>query len=131
MPTVAVYDFGGHGPDLLLAHATGFHAHVWLPVVEHLRDRFRCVAVDERGHGDSPGGPDVDLGWRQSAHDLFPVIEAAALQRPFGVGHSAGGAQLLMAEQDAPGTFRALYCYEPVLPPTRLPPSAATLAEGA
>lgn len=104
---------------------------MWLPVVEHLRDRFRCVALDERGHGDSDGGPDVDLDWRVAAHDLYGVIAAAGMRQPFGVGHSAGGTHLLMAEQDAPGTFRALWCYEPVIPPTPLPPSAATLAEGA
>jgi pimeloyl-ACP methyl ester carboxylesterase len=130
-PTIAWYDFGGDGPDLLLAHATGFHAHVWLPVVEHLRDRFRCVALDERGHGDSDGGPGVDLDWRVAAHDLFTVIEAAGLVRPFGVGHSAGGAHLLMAEQDAPGTFRALYAYEPVIPETPTPPGENPLAAGA
>lgn len=133
MPVIAWYDFGGEGPDLLLAHASGFHAHVWLPVVERLRDRFRCVAVDERAHGDSAGGPDVDVDWRVAAHDLYPVIGAAGLQRPFGVGHSAGGAHLLMAEQDAPGTFRALYCYEPVVPLFTSPdgPVSSPLAEGA
>ncbi|MDQ3756617.1 MAG: alpha/beta hydrolase [Actinomycetota bacterium] len=128
---IAWHDFGGVGPDLLLAHATGFHAHVWLPVVAHLRDRFRCVAVDERGHGDSAGGPDVDLDWRAASHDLLEVIEAARLVRPFGAGHSAGAAQLLMAEQDAPGTFRALYCFEPVIPRVPAQPMASPLSEGA
>ena len=56
---VAVHDFGGDGPDLLLAHATGLHGRVWDPVVAHLVDRFRCVALhlerklvgaDPRGH---------------------------------------------------------------------------------
>lgn len=129
---IAWYDFGGRGPDLLLAHATGFHAHVWLPVVEHLRNRFRCVALDERAHGDSTGGPDVDVDWRVAAHDLFTVVEAAGLQQPCGVGHSAGGAHLLMAEQDAPGTFRALYCYEPVMPLAEASlPVSSPLSEGA
>ncbi len=30
---LAAYGFGGAGPPLVLAHATGFHAHVWLPLL--------------------------------------------------------------------------------------------------
>lgn len=37
---LAAYRFGGDGPPLLLAHATGFHAHVWLPLLGALRERF-------------------------------------------------------------------------------------------
>src|SRR5205814_8971928 len=42
-------------------------------------------------------------------------------QRPFGFGHSAGGAALLMAEQLRPGTFRAIFCYEPIVIPVAPP----------
>lgn len=131
MPTVrthdgvelAVHDFGGDGPHLLLAHATGFHAHVWLPVVERLRARFHCVAFDERGHGDSTVPPDGDFDWRAFGRDALAVVEALGLERPFAVGHSAGGALLLLAEADAPGTFAAVYCYEPVMAPMDEPPA--------
>ena len=119
---LAVYDLGGTGPDLLLAHATGFHARIWLPVVEHLRHRFRCVAFDERGHGETPTPEDGDFDWRTFGRDALAVVEARGLEQPYGVGHSAGGSLLLLAEQAAPGTFRALYCWEPVIPPTDDPP---------
>lgn len=131
---IAWYDFGGDGPDLLLAHATGFHAHVWLPIVEQLRTRFRCVAFDERGHGDSAAPADGDFGWHGFARDALAVVRAAGLERPFGVGHSCGGASLLLAEEAAPGTFRALYCYEPVVYPGDdpvLPSGPTPLAETA
>lgn len=130
---IAWYDFGGDGPDLLLAHATGFHGHVWLPVVERLRARFRCVAFDERGHGGSASPRDGVFDWHGFARDVRAVVGAAGLSRPFGVGHSCGGAALLLAEEDEPGTFRALYCYEPVVPPTddELPPTDSPLAAGA
>ena len=130
---IAWYDFGGDGPDLLLAHATGFHGHVWLPVVERLRARFRCVAFDERGHGDSASPADGVFDWHGFARDVRAVVEAAGLSQPFGVGHSCGGASLLLAEEDAPGTFRALYCYEPVVPPfdDPPPPRESPMAAGA
>lgn len=130
---IAWYDFGGDGPDLLLAHATGFHGHVWLPVVERLRSRFRCVAFDERGHGDSGSPADGDFDWHGFARDAAAVVEAAGLERPFGVGHSCGGAALLLAEEARPDSFRALYCYEPVVNPTDEPPppGRSPLADGA
>jgi pimeloyl-ACP methyl ester carboxylesterase len=120
---IAAYDFGGNGPDLLLAHATGFHAHAWLPVVEHLRGRFHCWAFDERAHGQSTPPTDGDFSWHRFADDALAVTDALGLQRPFVAGHSCGGALLLLAEQARPGSFRALWCYEPVIFPTdELPP---------
>lgn len=131
---IAWYDFGGRGPDLVLAHATGFHAHAWQPVVARLRSSFRCVAFDSRAHGESGVPADGVYEWRGFARDVLAVVSAAGLRRPFGVGHSCGGAALLMAEQDAPGTFRSLYCYEPVVAPVDDPPPPSSdnpLAVGA
>lgn len=128
---VATYDFGGEGPDLLLLHATGFHAHTWLPVVERLKGRFRCVGADCRGHGDSATPADGDFSWQSFGLDALAVVDALALDRPFGAGHSAGGAALLLAEMERPGTFRALWCYEPVVFPPARASGANALAEGA
>ena len=132
--SVAAHELGGEGADLLLAHATGFHGRVWLPVVAALRSQFRCIALDERGHGDSVVPPSASFDWRAMAGDLLAVVDDLALAAPFGVGHSAGATLLLLAEQARPGTFRALWCYEPILPPTddRPPPAdRARLAAGA
>jgi len=119
---IAVHDLGGEGPDLLLAHATGFHAHTWLPVVRHLRDRFRCVAVDERGHGESGTALDETFDWHAMADDILAVVDALGLSRPLGVGHSCGAALLLLAEEARPGTFESIYCFEPIVAPVNDPP---------
>ncbi len=50
---VQTYDWGGDGPPLLLAHATGLHGHVWLPLVQRLRSSFHCYAIDARAQGDT------------------------------------------------------------------------------
>lgn len=129
---IATYDFGGDGPDVLFLHATGFHAHTWLPVIDALRDSYRCVAADCRGHGDSESPADNDFAWQRFADDALAVVDVLDLDRPFGVGHSAGGATLLLAEQQRPHTFRALWCYEPVVfPPTRQSGNSNALADGA
>lgn len=51
--TIQTYDWGGDGPPLLFAHATGLHAHVWLPLAQRLRANFHCYAIDARAQGDS------------------------------------------------------------------------------
>lgn len=112
---IAVHDFGGDGPDLLFHHANGFHGHSWLPVIEALRPMFRCVAIDARGHGDSPSHVEDGIDWRRFGADVLAVIDYLGLQRPFGVGHSLGGAALLAAEQQRRGSWQHLFLYEPVV----------------
>jgi pimeloyl-ACP methyl ester carboxylesterase len=118
---IAVLDFGGAGPELVLAHATGFCGAVLGPIARHLRGRFRCVAFDERAHGDSDAPPSGNFAWEGFAKDVLAVVRDLGLVRPFGFGHSCGGAALLLAEELAPGTFAGLYCYEPVVYPSDPP----------
>ena len=129
---VAVYDAGGSGPDLLLAHATGFCAGVWAPLVERL-DGHRVAALDIRGHGHS-GAPEV-MDWEGTGEDVLAAVDLLDLDHPVGVGHSMGGASLLMAELRRPGTFRALWLFEPIVfPPDFSPPGGGgpnPLVEGA
>ena len=113
---IATYDFGGAGPDLLLAHATGFHGRSWLPLARRLAERFRCVAFDERAHGDTAVGHGR-FEWEALAADTAAVVDGMGLERPYAVGHSCGGALVLLAEEARPGTFRALYCFEPIVAP--------------
>jgi len=115
--TVACYDLGGKGPDLLLAHATGLCGAVLAPMAAHLRSHFRCAALDLRGHGRSerPAGGNYD--WHGFGADVLAVVDRLGLQRPRGFGHSCGGAALLLAEEARPGTFAGLYCFEPVVYP--------------
>lgn len=127
-----VHDLGGEGPPLLLCHATGFHGLVWRPFAAHLADRFSLWSLDFRGHGLS-GAPDPARGfaWEGFADDVAAVVNGLGLDRPAAVGHSKGGAALLLAEAARPGTFRALWCYEPIVfPPGSGPKQAEGASEG-
>ena len=114
---VAVYDFGGEGPDLVLVHATGFCAGPFGPLARRLAGRFHCWGLDLRGHGLSDRPADGDYAWSGFATDVLTVVDHLGLDRPLGFGHSCGGAAVLLAEQARPGRFRSLYCFEPVVMP--------------
>lgn len=131
---LAVYDFGGTGADLLLVHATGFCAGVLYPLARALSGHFRCFALDLRGHGRSGRPGDGNYDWSGFATDVLTVVDRLGLERSAGFGHSCGGAALLLAEQARPGTFQALYLFEPVVvptPTTQVPAAENPLSTGA
>jgi pimeloyl-ACP methyl ester carboxylesterase len=124
---VVVHDLGGHGPLVLFSHATGFHGQSWLPVASGLVERgLRCAALDLRGHGDTSAPPDWQVEWVGFGDDAHAVATALAADGPIlGVGHSMGGAALLMAAERDPALFRGLLLFEPIaFPPDgrRRPP---------
>ena len=118
---IATWHYGGEGPPLLLAHATGFHGRCWIPFAAALADRFDVWALDHRGHGASGKSPDGRYDdWSLMVDDLLAVLDAVDLEGWRGFGHSLGGALLVLAETRRPGTFAGISCFEPVVVPPDL-----------
>jgi pimeloyl-ACP methyl ester carboxylesterase len=115
--TLALIDLGGDGPPLLFCHPTGFHGMIWAPVATHLADVAHSWAMDFRGHGDSTSPPSMDFAWERMVDDVLAVIHHLGTTDLKAVGHSMGGAALLMAEVRRPGTFAGLWLYEPIVFP--------------
>ncbi|HZJ27451.1 MAG TPA: alpha/beta hydrolase [Acidimicrobiia bacterium] len=125
--SLAVYDWHGTGPPTLLAHPTGFHGRVWAPTARRLVAAGRRVySFDFRGHGDSDRSG-AGYHWHGFAADALAVVRHLGLAGDpdlVAVGHSKGATSLLLGEADAPGTYPAIYSYEPIVFPTdrSLPP---------
>ena len=117
--SLAVHEHGGHGRPILFCHATGLHGAVWEPLSAALGPELERWAVDFRGHGASVVPPDHPLPWSAFRDDALAVVDDLGLEPGtcVGVGHSLGGAALLMAEQARPGTFAGLWLFEPIVPP--------------
>lgn len=83
--------------------------------MDHLAARFRTIAVDLYGYGQSPAWPDDrPLSLADEAALLEPVF-AAAGDRFHMIGHSYGGAVALKAALVRPARLRSLILFEPVL----------------
>jgi pimeloyl-ACP methyl ester carboxylesterase len=124
---LAVHEWGGDGPPVVLAHPTGFHGRIWAPIAERLIAHGRTVfSFDFRGHGDSDA-PDSDYSWHGFADDVLAVTEHLGLSSEptlLAAGHSKGGAALVLGEIAKPGTYPRLWLYEPIIFPSlvALPP---------
>jgi pimeloyl-ACP methyl ester carboxylesterase len=92
---LALHDYGGRGRDLLLLHGGGDNIETWNGLVPRLRRRFRVVAYDARGHGESPTPDGVSVA--QLVADVCAVSDHVGLERPLLVGHSMGGINALLA----------------------------------
>ena len=125
-------------PQVLFSHATGFHGRCYDPVAESLSGDFDCTSFDYRGFGDSYVSQDWPVTWQGYGDDALAVARSLSNRNQIiGVGHSMGGAGLIMAALAEPILFRALIIYEPIVFPFTARDSARTsntpnaLVEGA
>jgi pimeloyl-ACP methyl ester carboxylesterase len=84
------YDIAGEGHPLLLIAGVGYSRWFWHKVAPALAARFRVIAFDNRGAGESdkPAGPhDVPM----LAADAAGLLEALNSRPAYVVGHSLGG----------------------------------------
>jgi pimeloyl-ACP methyl ester carboxylesterase len=98
MPTIqtragrVAYGEAGSGPTVLLLHATLHDRHDFDPIIEALARRYRTIAVDWPGHGDSdPVEATVEPSAPLFADVLEDVVDNLGLSRAVLIGNSVGG----------------------------------------
>lgn len=90
-------------PAAVFLHGGSAHAHWWDFTLPGLVDRYRCVALDLRGHGESSRPDDGNYALAAHADDVGATIDALDLQRPALIGHSFGGfVAMVVAGRNAP-----------------------------
>jgi 2-hydroxymuconate-semialdehyde hydrolase len=88
----------GEGPGVVLLHGFPTSSHLWRDLVPMLAPRFRAIAVDLLGYGDShkPADPTALTITRQAAA-VRELLDGLGVRDLAAVGHDIGGgvAQLL------------------------------------
>jgi pimeloyl-ACP methyl ester carboxylesterase len=89
-PRIHYRDWGdASAPPLLLLHGSFQHAHTWDPVARGFADRYRVVAPDWRGDGESDWAPTYSP--EEALGDLKALVWLLGLSRFAVVGSSIGG----------------------------------------
>ena len=90
-------DWGRAGrPHVLFLHGGCLTAHTWDLVCLALRGERHCLALDQRGHGDSEWSPEVDYRFEAHQRDLRAWISELGCERPLLVGQSLGAINALL-----------------------------------
>jgi pimeloyl-ACP methyl ester carboxylesterase len=78
-------------PVLVVLHGYTSHARSWDAFAAGMTDRYRVVALDQRGHGQSDWAPADRYGIEDMADDLAALVSALGLEYFSLLGLSMGG----------------------------------------
>jgi pimeloyl-ACP methyl ester carboxylesterase len=104
--TIGFTDHGGDGPPVILLHSYMMNRSMFAPQVAALGDRFRLIAVDERGHGETPAGEPFTF-W-DVAEDVLGLMDELGVAQAAVVGVSQGGFVAMRTALAAPERVRAI-----------------------
>jgi 3-oxoadipate enol-lactonase len=89
-PVDLAHDDVGDGPVVVLVHGHPFNRGMWAPQLDALRGRFRVIAPDLRGYGDSPVTPGT-VTMAQLAADVGHLLDRKSVASAALIGLSMGG----------------------------------------
>lgn len=109
MPKIKVGDIdiavddGGAGEPVVLIHGLACGKRMWFQQLRALRRRFRVIAYDQRGHGETSAPAEAKAySPEQLVRDLSGVLDALGIARAAIVGFSLGGGPALGLAASAP-----------------------------
>src|SRR6185503_3858197 len=108
------YQSVGSGPAVILAHCSGGSHREWARLTALLSTRYRVIAPDLVGYGDSEPWP-ANATLHASVDANVLVVLARMVEEPVHlVGHSYGGAMALEAAKVLGARVKSLTLVEPV-----------------
>lgn len=94
-------------PVIIFIHGFPLNKSMWDKQVKELKDNYRVIACDIRGHGNSETG-DVDFSIDLFVQDLLSFMDALKIEKTILCGLSMGGYIALNAIENHPQRFNAL-----------------------
>jgi pimeloyl-ACP methyl ester carboxylesterase len=101
-------DTGGPGPAVIFSHGLFMDHEMFAPQVTALRDRYRCITWDERGHAGTASDTLAPFTYYDSADDLAALLAHLGVERAVLAGMSQGGFLSLRCALTHPEVVRAL-----------------------
>jgi pimeloyl-ACP methyl ester carboxylesterase len=95
-------------PAVLMLHGFGVSGHMFDEFADRAAGKFRLIALDQRGHGDSDWADDGDYSREAFVNDIEGFREAIGLESFILVGHSMGGLNAVTYAARHPSQVRAL-----------------------
>ena len=89
-------------PPLVMLHGVTGHARTWDEEAAALAARYRVLALDQRGHGDSDPSPNADYTVATLSADVTAFVDTLGLPRFSLVGLSMGGRVAIAFAGQAP-----------------------------
>jgi esterase len=77
-------------PPIVFLHGGALNAHTWDLCCLALRDDYHCIALDQRGHGDSDWAEDLDYSIEAQLADTKGFVDKLGLDKFILVGMSLG-----------------------------------------
>ncbi len=105
--TLHYRDAGSGNDAVLLLHAFPLHSGMWSQQLSALAGRFRAIAFDYRGLGQSRPAPDA-ITMDLVASDALTLLRGLGIRRVAVAGLSMGGYAALELYRRAPEIFRGL-----------------------
>lgn len=99
---------GADKPPLVLMHGIARVAHSFDHLAPRFADRYRVIAIDMRGHGDSAWDPQGSYVVEDYVKDVAAIIAALKLKNMVLWGNSTGGRVVQMIAGQTPGLVRAV-----------------------
>ena len=101
------YEATGQGEPLVLLHAFNESGLTWSSMVPELAKSYRVIVPDLRGHGCSTN-PDKEFTHRQSALDVFALLDSLGIRQFKAMGFSTGGMTLIHMATQQPSRVAAM-----------------------
>jgi pimeloyl-ACP methyl ester carboxylesterase len=108
------------GEPALCVHGLEGSSRNWTDLMDLLRPRLACEAVDLPGFGDSPPRPDGRYSIAALAQTVIALIERTGRAPIHLLGNSLGGAVCVKVAATRPDLIRTLTLISPALPDARL-----------